>query len=151
MRHSTWKGPNISVRKPYHFLLRKWYFHLSPNTLVFTPYAPICLYFCPSSYNLSVLFLVLSPFVSFSSSPFKGTVQRDFHSVFWHLWIGSGLNKNRPGFNIFSGSPLFWIKENFLLTVKEKPFWKNVIFGKFLYFGKFLQICDKSSDSSEVL
>jgi chemotaxis methyl-accepting protein methylase len=25
----------------------------------------------------------------------KGTVQRDFHSVFLHLWIGLGLNKDR--------------------------------------------------------
>ncbi len=26
---------------------------------------------------------------------FKGTVQRDFNSVFWCLWIGLGLNKDR--------------------------------------------------------
>jgi hypothetical protein len=25
----------------------------------------------------------------------KGTAQRDFNSVFWHLWIGLGLNKDR--------------------------------------------------------
>ncbi len=37
----------------------------------------------------------------------KGTVQRDFNSVFWHLWIGRGLNKDRFWFNIFHRPPRF--------------------------------------------
>jgi hypothetical protein len=35
----------------------------------------------------------------------KKTVQRDFDSVFWHIWIGLRLNMNRFGFYKFCKAP----------------------------------------------
>ncbi len=55
----------------------------------------------------------------------KGTVQRDFNSVFWHLWIGLGLNKDRFWFKHFSEAPMSLDRKNFLHAVKEKLFPKN--------------------------
>ncbi len=45
-------------------------------------------------------------------SPFKGTVQRDFNSVFWHKWIDLCLNMNRFWFINFSESPTIFDLRN---------------------------------------
>jgi hypothetical protein len=44
---------------------------------------------------------------------FKGTVQRDFHSVFLHLWIGLGLVKDRSWFEHFSEAPTILDRRKF--------------------------------------
>jgi predicted DNA-binding transcriptional regulator len=36
----------------------------------------------------------MSVFKNILSVYSKGTVQREFSSIFWHKWIGLGLNKN---------------------------------------------------------
>ncbi len=57
---------------------------------------------------------------------YKGTVQRDFNSVLWHIWIDLGLNMNRFfAFKTFQMLPRLKIKENFLHASKENPFWKR--------------------------
>jgi hypothetical protein len=64
------------------------------------------------------------------STTLKGTVQRDFHSVFWHKWIGLGLNRKLHLVLNFFESPTILDQENFLHAVKEKSFQKNYIFQK---------------------
>ncbi len=61
---------------------------------------------------------------------FKGTVQRDFHSVFWHLRIGLGLNKDRFWFKKFSEAPTILDRRKF----SSRGWGENV--SKKLYFSE---------------
>ncbi len=59
----------------------------------------------------------------------KGTVQRDFNSMFQHIWIGLGMIINRYPFLNFWKDPRIFDQSRHFCPVKEN------LFGK-LYFSK---------------
>jgi hypothetical protein len=60
--------------------------------------------------------IILDPTFTLLYPLLKGTVQRDFNSVFWHIWTGLDLNMNCFWFYYFSGAPnnFLYIKDDFL-------------------------------------
>ncbi len=96
------RGPGF--QHEFHFIIL-WWLHIKTTCCLFSKdHLNI---FCTVHTYVVHAYLVLLPPATHSFClerrelllVFKGTVQRDFNSVFWHIWIGLGLSKNR-----------FWLK-----------------------------------------
>ncbi len=69
----------------------------------------------------------------FNSSELKGTVQRDFNYVFWHILIGLGLNTNRFYFKNFSEAPTILDQRTFSSRGSGEILSEKLFFSENLY------------------